>query len=191
MKKIIVLSFVFLSFIAKAQEEVSVEKSLNSVQAGLFSLSYQNEVRLERLVSLRSEIGLMTGSSNIEYPDGQKVKSFLVVPFVNVEPRWYYSLDRRKKLGKITENNSANYFSLFTSFESAGTAIVNTKDLEVAPCIKIVPEYGLRRGFGKKWFSEYSVGIGYRHNFFKKDYFYSIAENQLYFDLQYKIGYIF
>lgn len=191
MKRIIVLGLVFISCLVSAQEEVSVEKNLNSVQVGLFSVSFQKEFRLERKFTFRGEIGLMTGSSNVEFPDGQKVKSFMVVPFVNVEPRWYYSLDRRKRLNKNTANNSSNYFSLFTSFESASTAIVNTKDLEVAPCIKIVPEYGFRRGFGKKWFSEYSAGIGYRYNFFKKDDVYNIAKNQLYFDIQYKIGYVF
>ncbi|WP_310558220.1 hypothetical protein [Flavobacterium sp.] len=41
MKKFIVLGFVFMGIMVKAQEveKVSVEKSLNSIQAGLFSHS--------------------------------------------------------------------------------------------------------------------------------------------------------
>lgn len=191
MKKSFVLAFVLMSFVVKAQEEVSVEKDLNSVQAGLISLSYQKEIRLDRKMTLKSEIGLISGSSVIEYSDGQKEKSFLIVPFVSVEPRWYYGLDRRNRLGKDTKNNSSNYFSLLTTFSSTRTALVNTKDFETAPSLDIIPEYGIRRSIGKRFYAEYSVGIGYRHNFLKKEYFYSIAENDVVFDLQFKLGYIF
>ena len=90
MKKFIVLGFVLISFIGKAQEEekVSVEKNLNSVQLGLLSLSFQNETRLERKTTLRSEIGFATATSTISYSDGNEEKSFLIIPFLNVEPRW-------------------------------------------------------------------------------------------------------
>ena len=191
MKNFIVLAFVLMSFIAKAQEEVSVEKNLNSVQGGLISLSYQKEIRLDRKITLKSEIGLVSGSSTIEYSDGQKEKSFLIVPFVSVEPRWYYSLDRRNRLEKETKNNSSNYFSLLTSFSSTRTTVVNTKDFETAPSLDIIPEYGIRRSIGKRFYAEYSAGIGYRHNFLKKEYFYSIDENEVVIDIQFKVGYIF
>lgn len=196
MKNYIVLGFVLICFIAKAQdtqevEKVSVEKSLNSVQLGLFSLSFQNESRLDRKITLRSEIGLMTGTSIHEYPDGHKEKSFLIVPFVNVEPRWYYSLDRRSRLKKNTKNNSSNYVSLLTSFVSTRTALVNTKDFETAPYISIIPEYGIRRSIRKHFFVEYYAGVGYRHNFFDKSYSYTYDENQTIFDIQFKFGYIF
>ncbi len=191
MRKCVILSFVLISFLVKAQEEVSVEKNLNSVQLGLLSLSFQNETRLDRKITLRSEIGLFSGNSVIEYSDGQKEKSFLIVPFVSVEPRWYYSLDRRNRLGKETKNNSSNYFSLLTTFYSTRTTIVNTKDFETAPSLDIIPEYGIRRSIGKRFYAEYSAGIGYRHNFFKKEYFYSIEENDVVYDLQFKLGYVF
>ncbi len=190
MKNFTVLGFVLISFMVKAQE-VSVEKNLNSVQLGLFSLSYQNEFRLERKITLRSEIGIATGTSTLEYPDGTKEKSFLIVPFVNIEPRWYHSLDRRSRLKKHIENNSSNYISLLTTFVSSKTALVNTKDFETAPFISIIPEYGFRRNAGKHLFWECSAGIGYKHNFLNKSYTYTIDENEVIFDFQYKFGYIF
>ncbi|CAM2843811.1 hypothetical protein [Flavobacterium frigoris] len=191
MRKYVILGFVSISFFSKAQHQVSVEESLNSVQLGLLSLSYQNEVKLERTMTLRSEIGLISGYSIKESADGQKEKSYVIVPFINVEPRWYYNLDRRSRLGKDTKNNCANYFSLLTSFASSGTALVNTKDFETAPTLSIIPEYGLRRAIGKHFFTEYSAGIGYRHNFLKKEYFYTVDENEIFFDFQFKVGYIF
>ena len=196
MKNYIALSLVLFSFLAKAQdtqevEKVSVEKSLNSIQLGLFSLSYQNETRLDRKITLRSELGLMTGTSIIEYPDGREEKSFLIIPFINVEPRWYHSLDRRNRLKKTTKNNSSNYVSLLTSFASTRTALVNTKNFETAPALDIIPEYGIRRSIGKHFYWEGAAGVGYRHNFLDKSYTYSIDENEVMIDVQYKIGYIF
>jgi hypothetical protein len=193
MKNFTILGFILISLIAKAQDtqEVSVEKNLNSIQLGLFSLSYQNETRLERKTTLRSEIGLATGTSTIEYSNGQKETSFLIVPYVNIEPRWYYGLDRRSRLKKSTINNSSNYVSLLTSFVSSKTSLVNTKDFEVAPFINIIPEYGIRRSAGKHFYSECSAGIGYRHNFFDKSYTYTIDENEVMLDVQFKFGYIF
>lgn len=193
MKKIIVLGFVLISFIVKAQEveKVSVEKNLNSVQIGLLSLSYQNEIRLDRKITLRSEIGLESGSSTVTFSDGHKEKSFLIVPYINMEPRWYHSLDRRSRLKKNTKNNSSNYISLLTSFVSTRTSLVNTKDFETAPSLYIIPEYGIRRSLGKHFFSEYSAGVGYQHNFLDKTYTYTIDENEVFVDFQFKFGYIF
>lgn len=191
MKNFTFLAFILISFFAKAQEEVSVEDNLNSIQAGIFSLSYHNETRLDRKITLRSEIGLMTGTSIIEYSDGYRERSFLVLPFVNIEPRWYYNLDRRNRLGKDTRNNSANYFSLFTSFASTRTALYKSKDFDTAPILDIIPEYGFRRSIGKNFYNEISAGIGYRHNFLKENYMYKISENEVAFNLQFKVGYFF
>lgn len=192
MKIITVLSFVLISFIVRAQdvENVSVEKNLNSVQLGLLSLSYRKEIKLDRKISLSSEIGFAAGTTPRKYSDGHTETSFLIVPFINAEPRWYYGLDRRSRLKRETKNNSSNYISLLTSFVSSRTDLVNTKCFETASYITITPEYGIRRS-GKHFFSEYSAGVGYRHNFLDKSYSYSVNENQLIFDFQYKLGYIF
>jgi hypothetical protein len=194
MKKIIILAFVLLSIVVKAQEvqKVSVEKNINSIQLGLFSLSFRNETKLDRKIALRSEIGFGTGHSTIEYSDGHKETSFLIVPFVNVEPRWYYGLDRRSRLNRNTKNNSSNFVSLLTSFVSGRTALVNTKGFEAAPYILIVPEFGIRRTSPSgHFFSEYSAGYGYQHNFFDKSLCYRYGKDQSILDFQFKFGYIF
>ena len=193
MKNFTILGFLLISLIAKSQEveQVSAEKNLNSIQVGLFSLSYQNETRLDRKITLRSEIGLITGTSTIEYSEEEKETSFLIVPFVNVEPRWYYGLDRRNRLNKITKNNSSNYISLLSTFVLSEMALVNTKDFDAPPFISIIPEYGIRRSAGKHFYSECSTGIGYRHNFLNKSLTYTVDENEVTFDFQFKFGYIF
>jgi hypothetical protein len=196
MKNLVVLVLVFISVFAKAQEvkegqKVSVEKNLNSMQLGLLSLSFQNESRLERKTTLRSEIGFSTGNSTVNHSDGTKETSFLIFPYINVEPRWYYSIDRRSRLEKKTANNSSNYVSLLTTFYSSRTTLVNTKDFEAAPFIAIIPEYGFRRSVGKHFFSECSAGVGYKHSFFDNSLNYTYDANEVVIDIQYKFGYIF
>ena len=191
------LGFLLAGFFTKAQDtlqvqKVSVEKKLNSLQAGLISLSFQNETRLDRKITLRSEAGLSTGSSTVKYPDGKTETSFLIVPFVNVEPRWYYGLDRRNRLNKNTINNCSNYISLLTTFVPSRMALVNSKDFEAAPFISIIPQYGIRRtSIRKHFYSENSVGFGYKHSFFDKSLNYLYNENQFVMDFQFKFGYIF
>ncbi|NDP27697.1 MAG: DUF3575 domain-containing protein [Flavobacterium sp.] len=193
MKKFILLGLVLISFLSTAQEaeKVSVEKNLNSVQLGLFSLSYQNEIRLDRKFTLRSEAGLSTGKSTMKYPDGHSESSFLIVPYINIEPRWYYSLDRRNRLEKNNTNNSSNYFSLLTTYVFTQATLVNSKNYNANPLIQIIPEYGFRRSFRKNFFWDASVGVGYRHNFSDKLYQSTVDENETVIDIQYKLGYIF
>lgn len=191
MKKTATIGLIIVSFFIKAQE-VSVEKNLNSLQLGLFSLSYQNERGFDRKLTLKSEIGLSPSFAEVIYSDGNKEKSFLIFPYLNLEPRWYYSLDRRSRLKKNTKNNSSNYISLLASFASTRTELLNTKKFEVAPFIKIVPEFGIRRtSKSGHFFSEYSIGYGYQHNFFDRSYNYTYDKNQGIIDIQYKIGLIF
>ncbi|MEO8255227.1 MAG: hypothetical protein ABI554_12675, partial [Flavobacterium sp.] len=83
------------------------------------------------------------------------------------------------------------YFSLLTCFHSSKTALINSKNFEVAPSISIVPEYGIRRNVGNHFFSEYSGGIGFRHDFINKNYVYKEDKNGINFDFQLKFGYIF
>jgi hypothetical protein len=95
-------------------------------------------------------------------------------------------------LNKITSNNSSNYISLLTSFASSRTTLVNTKDFEAAPFISIIPEFGIRRtSTSGHFFTEYSAGYGYKHNFFDKSFTYKASQNEFIFDFQYKIGYVF
>jgi hypothetical protein len=107
MKNFIVLGFVLISFIAKAQdtqeaEKVSVEKSLFGVQIGLVNASFQYEIKLDRKFTLLTEAVLALTTARIDYEDPaiKDESSTLIVPYITLEPRWYYGLDRRKRLGK-------------------------------------------------------------------------------------------
>jgi hypothetical protein len=195
MKKIIVLGFVLVSFIAKAQEteKVSVEKNLYGAQLGLLSTSFYYETQLQRKITLRTEIGLVLGYSTREYEDPaiEDENSTLIVPYVTLEPRWYYGLDRRKRLEKKTYNNSSNYVSLATSYMSYKTPITNNGDFDVASAITIIPKYGIRRAFAKHFNYEFSAGVGYQYNIFGSSNSCNCDHNNTTIDVQARIGYDF
>ncbi|WP_281637006.1 DUF3575 domain-containing protein [Flavobacterium marginilacus] len=195
MKKIIVLGFVLISFIVKAQEaeKVSVEKNLYGVQLGLLSTSFYYETQLQRKISLRTEIGLTLISSTRDYedPEIKDETATLISPYLTLEPRWFYSLDRRKRLGKKTYNNSSNYISLETSYISNKTPLINNGDFDVVSAIAIIPKYGIRRAFAKHLNYEFSGGVGYQYNIFNKSKGCDCDHNNTAVDLKIRIGYDF
>lgn len=195
MKNFIVLGFVLISFMAKAQEveKVSVEKNLYGVQLGLVSTSFYYETQLQRKITLRAEIGLVLGYATRDYEDPaiEDESSTLIVPYVTLEPRWYYGLDRRKRLGKKTYNNSSNYVSLATSYMSNKTPIMNNGDFDVVSAITVVPKYGIRRAFAKHFNYEFSVGVGYQYNVFSNASGCNCDHNDVALDIQARIGYDF
>ncbi|MBC7846819.1 MAG: hypothetical protein H7Y10_10035 [Flavobacterium sp.] len=195
MKNFIVLSFVLISFIAKAQEseKVSVEKSLYGAQLGLLSTSFYYEAQLKRKITLRTEIGLVLGFATRDYEDPaiEDETATLIVPYVTLEPRWYYGLDRRKRLGKKTYNNSSNYVSLATSYMSNKTPIMNNGDFDVVSAITVVPKYGIRRAFAKHFNYEFSAGAGYQYNVFSETSGCDCDHNNTTVDIQARIGYDF
>lgn len=198
MKNYIALSLVLFSFLAKAQdkqeaEKVSVEKSLFGVQVGLLSATFYYEPQLQRKITLRTEIGLTLVSSTKDYEDPtiKDESATLIAPYLTLEPRWYYGLDRRKRLGKKTYNNSSNYISLATSYMSYDTPLMDTGDFDVVPAITIIPKFGIRRAFAKHFNYEFSAGVGYQYNIFSDTKGCNCDHNNTTLDIQARIGYNF
>lgn len=195
MKKCIILTFILISILSKAQntEKVSVEKNLFGFQLGLLSSGFQFETKLDRKITLVSEVGLTLVLSTREFnnPEIEDQTTTIFAPFVTLEPRWYYGLDRRSKLGRNTKNNSSNYISLKTSFISSRTPIIKNGDFDVVSTIMIVPMYGIRRSFLKNFNYEFSAGYGYQYNIFSTTNPCDCNHFTTDIDLQARIGYNF
>jgi hypothetical protein len=186
-KKLLLVLFVSIFSVSYSQSnpkasrsQISVENNIFGLQTGLFGAWAYNETKLSDKIALRSEIGLNLGLfGGSFYPK----TGYVFYPTVTIEPRFYYNLDRRGKLNKKTSNNSANFFSLKTSYASDLFAISNY-DIIVDNHITAIPKYGIRRGFGKNFEFEFSAGIGYGYNLESK-----ISDTVL--DLGFRIGYRF
>lgn len=193
MKNFTILGFILISLIAKAQEKASVEKNLYGVQLGIVSTSFYYETKLNRKITLRTEAGLEFVSSTKEFDDptikDEKVSQFS--PYLTLEPRWYYGLDRRKRLEKNTTNNSSNYISLRTIYEFNNVPLEKNGDFDIVPTLSIIPKFGIRRIFAKHFNYEFSGGVGYQYNVFSKTKGCDCDHNNKAVDLQIRIGYDF
>lgn len=69
-------------------------------------------------------------------------------PALTIEPRYYFNKMERAMLGKTTENNCANFWSLRT--------VLYTTDWK-NPNLSVIPMFGMRRG-NRHWFREYTFG---------------------------------
>ena len=81
-------------------QEVSVEKSIFSVQAGFGTQTgiwFNNESRLSNKFVLRSEIGLEHDFTVGDHYDGA---GFILQPVLTIEPRFYYNLKKRNRKGR-------------------------------------------------------------------------------------------
>jgi len=193
MKKNIILLFGLISFVAKAQEKVSVEEKLLGIQLGIVNTSFQYEIKLDRKITLLSEIGMTFGTSNKDYidPNIEDEKASVIAPYVTFEPRWYYGLDRREKLGKNIKHNSSNYIALSTSYVSSDTPIVHSGNFDIVSALYVIPKYGIRRVFAKHFNYEFSAGVGYQYNVFSKSSGCNCDHNDTVIDIQARIGYNF
>ena len=195
MKSFIFLGFVLLSFLVKAQEEekVSVNKNLYGVQLGIVNSSFYYETKLDRKIALRGEAGLELLSSTIDYVDPamkDETTSF-ISPYLSLEPRWYYGIDRRARLKKNIKNNSSNYVSLRTSYFFTDASLTNTGNFDIDPSFWIVPKFGIRRVFAKHFNYEVSGGMGYQYSFFSDKKYVNGQHSDIALDFQIRIGYDF
>ena len=182
MKKIILMTTLFLGIQVFSQEKASVEKSVTGIQIGFFGAEFYNEARLSEKFSLRSQLELYP---SIWGGDTYSKTGFALTPAISVTPKFYYNLQKRKDLGKNISNNSGNYVALKVEYIPDWFVISNTKDIHVSETISIVPTWGLRRNFAKNFNYEFKAGLGVG-KILKKGY-----STQVIPDLSFKIGYDF
>lgn len=182
MRKIILVLSIISSVFGIAQEKASVEKSLTGVQVGFLGSNVYNEARLNKNISLRSEISL--------YPSiwGGSLYSktgFAFAPAVSISTKWYYNLEQRSDKNENIKKNSGNYISVKLEYIPDWFVISNTKDINVNPTLAIIPHWGLRRNFAENFNYEVKLGLGIG-KILKKDY-----DLQVIPEISFKIGYDF
>lgn len=185
MKNTLLLLFVavFLNVnLVKAQQkdERLVERSIYGVQAGLFGAWAYNESAIGNEVTLKTEIGLNMGIFGGSY---YPKTGYVMFPTLSIEPRYYYNLKRREKLGKNTANNTGNFLSLKTSF-NPDLFVISNYALSVNNHLTVIPKYGFKRTFAKNFEYEFSAGIGYLYDI-------DANINDAILDVGFRIGYRF
>lgn len=181
---LIFLFFILVSSYANAQSTNSnIEKSITGVQLGVFGTELYNESRISKNFALRSEAGLIL--SNIGGSDGKT--NYTINPFLALQPKYYFNINNRAENGKNVKNNSANYFSLQMRYAPNWFNISNDNS-QLYNEISLIPTFGIRRNFAKRFNYEFKIGYGYKYTF-------NVNKGQNAssdaFDIGFKIGYDF
>ncbi len=182
MKRLILITAIFLGIHTFSQEKESVEKFVTGIQIGFFGAELYNEARLSESFTLRSQFELYP---SIWGGDFYSKTGFALTPAISLTPKFYYNLQKRKDLGKNISNNSGNYLALKVEYIPDWFVISNTKDIRVSETVSIVPTWGFRRNFTKKFNYEFKAGLGIG-KILKKGY-----STQVVPDLSFKVGYDF
>lgn len=183
-KSFIIFTLILLSNFSNAQTTNSnIEKSVTGIQAGFLGVDLYNESKIAENFVLRSEINLYAG---IWGGSMYEKTGFILYPSLNLQPKFYYNIDKRAKKRKNIKNNGANYISLQTRYTPNWFAISNYDNINLSNQISFVPTFGIRRNFGGNFNYEFKVGYGYGFSFGEKK-----NTSGGYFDLGFKVGYDF
>ncbi|MCW2117831.1 hypothetical protein [Flavobacterium sp. 7A] len=192
MKKITFGLLLLLLGITAGAQEISVEDKIYGVELGIIKADIFYEFKMDRKWALRAELAAdyMTYRYDIA-PDTRISGTIIPFSFV-VEPRFYYGIDRRNRLGRNIGFNSSNFFSLKTSFNANRFPIYKSDDnIRIVNTIRVLPSFGIRRSFAKKFSYEFSAGFGLDYTIFSKSSGCNCDHLKNYADIQAKIGYNF
>ena len=169
-------------------QDASVEKSTYGIQTGFLGIWAHNESKLSNSIALRSELGLDAGIYSENFVGS---RSFIMVPALTLEPRWYYNLNKRVSKQRRIDDNSGNFISIKTTYHP-DMVIGSLPEYTVfISDITIIPTWGIRRNVGKHFTYETGIGIGYYHLFKKDSVIIFDDRNGVAVNLHLRLGYRF
>lgn len=174
MKKYLLAIALFISLTVVAQEIVKDQQY--SINLGFPGLSLAGEFRIAPQSTILASAGygiLSINTVNVNRYRGKAEKagdvSFPkpgIAPFISLENRNYYNLQKRLSNGKLIENNSGNYWGLrATAF--LPPALVVGENEHIKTNYRFGAIYGLQRSFGNggRWLFNFNTGISMWANY--------------------------
>lgn len=186
-----ILFFIILisSFTQSQNTNNNLEKSIFNFQTGILGTWINNETKLSSSLTLRSEIGLDVGLFTRDF--SKNTTTTFLTPVINLEPRFYYNINKRENKKKDTSNNGANFLTTSISYHPDWFVISSKDNITVYNQLSIIPKWGIRRTIAKSNFNfEAGIGLGYRF-YFLKQYGYTKNDGETALDLHLRIGYTF
>ncbi len=179
MKKTIICAIAALfmaPLIASAQSGQSATKPYteanHSVSLDLLGLHYGYELPLWRTGTIIGRVGAnfgITGQTTRggDWRTGTGVPwgdYWMVAPSIELEPRWYYGLDRRDRHGRSTFGNAGSFVSL--NVQNRFPGYISDKGFDMYGVTFFSPTWGLRRVWRDHWMFEFTTGVrfGVTHN---------------------------
>ncbi|WP_422107934.1 hypothetical protein [Winogradskyella sp.] len=187
MKKTILVLILFVSTFKSTSQDASVEKSVFGIQTGFLGIWIHNESKLSDAIALRSELGLDAAIFSDNFVGNS---SFIMVPALTLEPRWYYNLNKRAAKKRRIDGNSGNFISIKTTYHPDVVIGSLADNVTFISDISIIPTWGIRRNIGKYFNYETGIGVGYVH-YFEEDNVILTEESGVAINLHLRIGFRF
>ena len=161
MNKVLTLLILFLShsiiFSQKNKsEKFSVEKSIFSIKTGYFGTWLNHELKLNKKIALRTELGT---EYRLKFAIKQSFNSLKNQISLFLEPKYYFNLTKRKNKNKNIKNNAGNYVSLRTNVN-----ISNNLEKGEIYFYNLTPNFGVRRNITTHFNLELSFGYGINYS---------------------------
>ena len=157
-KTLLILAIGLLTTVNYAQgnDQIETEKvwRLNFLNPGI-----ELEIPTGQYSTFSSGLGVGYGGG---YPDltlGGTGLIYIISPFVDLQQKWFYNLNKRVRKDRNTDNNSGNFvsFRLITRGNSIAENVTRTSNFDFA----FGPTWGIQRKYGKNFHLLFDVGPKY------------------------------
>lgn len=145
MKVLFVTMLLFFGFFAYSQESVTEKVwRLNFLNPGI---EVELPVTVKSTVSANAGVGYGGSYPNLSETDFQSGLVYTIAPFLDLQYKRFYNLEKRAEKNKHTNSNSGNFISarFITRGNSITDNFVRKADMDFAAG----PTWGLQRAFGK------------------------------------------
>ncbi len=138
-------------------------KSQWTLNVGIANFGIGKEVKLSPKTTIIFDAGVGWNRSVYKLNNSYRVDLGFPALYASVNPRFYYNINKRAKLGKNITNNAANYFGLqlrastFPLTGDYGPDInIGAKSAEI--------HWGMQRNIGRGWLFDIKAGVGVNHS---------------------------
>lgn len=159
MKKFTILSLLALFTITTYGQE---EKSYNTEKVwrvNFLNPAIELELPTGNYSTFSAGLGIGYGGGYPDLTSGGSGFVYIIAPFVDLQQKWFYNINRRVAKGKTVENNSGNFISarIISRGPSIADNVFRTSDYDWA----IGPTWGIQRKYGEKFHLLFDVGPQY------------------------------
>lgn len=105
-------------------------------------------------------IGYGGGYPDLTYKDNGLI--YIIAPFLDLQQKWFYNINKRLVKNKTVDNNSGNFISarFITRGPSIAENVFRTSDFDFA----FGPTWGIQRKYGEKFHLLFDVGPQYYYD---------------------------
>ncbi|MEH6762825.1 MAG: hypothetical protein V7687_16800 [Maribacter arcticus] len=151
MKNIVVFVFLALSFtFVEGQTREKVWR-INLLNPGI-----ELEVPTGNFSTFSSELGIGYFGAYPELTFGGNGFVYIIAPFIDLQQKWFYNINKRVEKSKTIDHNSGNFISarIISKGNSIAENINRTSDFDFA----VGPTWGIQRKYGENFHLLFDLG---------------------------------